>query len=281
MQSARHIDRVRSAVSPVAGVRRWGMAIEAACREGIALLRQTPLMPFDLRWRAIEVAPTVRDIVVVLHGLFATAGAMRPLRRAIESGLGVPTASFTYEPGCDVRTLCARLSALLGGIPRTTRVHLVGHSLGGIVARYHVQVSPCDSRVVQTISLGSPFAGSRVASSVPRWIARDVAVGSGVLAAIERNWRRGDHVPHTSIVASHDQMVIPRFSAAYPHGDVVIAEARGHNALLFDREVAERVVDILRRGLTRHAFHGTGGVSVLAGILSMRRDPGSLPLAAG
>jgi len=257
------------------------MAVEAACREGIALLRQTPLMPLDLRWRAIEVAPAARDIVVLLHGLFATAGAMRPLRRAIESGLGVPTASFTYEPGCDVRTLCARLGALLEGITPTTRVHLVGHSLGGIVARYYVQVSPRDHRVVQTISLGSPFAGSRVASAVPRWIARDVAIGSRVLAEIERNWRRGDHVPHTSIVASHDQMVIPHWSAAYPHGDVVIAEARGHNALLFDREVADRVVDILRRGVVRHAFHDIAGVSVLPGLLSARGDRGSLPLAAG
>ena len=247
------IDSVRKTTSPAPGLRRWIAAAEAACREAAALVRQTPLMPLDLAWQPLGRSSSCPDIVVVLHGLFATAGALRPLRRKIERATGFPTVSFTFEPGCDVATLAHRLSVLLTDAPRDARVQLVGHSLGGVVARYFVQVAPCDARVVQTISLGSPFAGTRAASIVPRFVSRDVAVGSRVLDKIERRWRLGAHVPHTSILASHDQLVAPRWSAAYPHGDVIVANARGHNALLFDGEVARLVVDVVKGRAARCA----------------------------
>lgn len=245
--------------------RRWLMAAEAAYRETAALARQTPLMPLDLGWRGLQLDATATDVVVVLHGLFATAGALRPLRRAIERAAGVVTASFTYEPGCDVRTLSRRLGALLSAVPGHVRIQLVGHSLGGIVARYYVQVDAGDPRVVQTISLGSPFHGTRVADFVPDFVARDVAQGARVLRVLEAHWQRGTSVPHLSVVASHDQLVSPTWSAAYPHGDVVIAQGRGHNALLFDKDVARVVTSTVEQRLSRRSLkQDSAAPSVLA-----------------
>ncbi len=282
------IETVRDVTRPAPGIRRWLAAAEAACRESAALVRQTPLMPLDLRWQPYRLPSSALDVVVVLHGLFATAGALRPLRRRIERLAGLPTLAFSYEPGCDVATLSGRLSALLAQAPSRSRVHLVGHSLGGLVARYYVQVAPRDPRVVQTISLGSPFGGTRAAGIVPRFLSRDVAVGSRALDKIEREWLRGAHVPHTSIVASHDQLVVPSWSAAYPHGDVIVAAGRGHNALLFDREVARLVADVIRRHAARgealspradyrvpHLVVVPGASSAAAGVAT------SLPVAAG
>lgn len=231
----------RSALEHTQPPRAVGAVADTALafgREARALLWQSTLMHCDLGVVRPADLRSKSDLVVVLHGLFATAGALRPLRRRIERDTGFETATFTYEPGCNVQTLVGRLSDLLESAPASCRVRLVGHSLGGIVARYYVQVAPRDPRVVQTLSLASPFAGTHITRWVPDFFCRDVNPDSVVLARLERSWECGAGVPHTSFVATHDQLVRPSLSAAYPHGEVVMVEACGHNTLLFDNSVA-------------------------------------------
>jgi hypothetical protein len=54
-------------------------------------------------------------------------------------------------------------------------------------------------------------------------------------------------VPHTSVIASEDQLVVGQKTACLGVGDVVVLEKRGHNALLFDDEVAGLVIDRVRQ----------------------------------
>ena len=228
-------------------LRLLGRALLASAREIVALTRQSRVMIRDLSPRMPEGLRAGDDLVVLLHGLFATAGAMAYLRGHIEGRTRARTASFSFLPASDVRRLADRLAHFLSGVPAGVRIHLLGHSLGGVVARYYVQVSPTDPRVVQTISLAAPFGGSRVAELVPRWLAGELDRGSPILELIERCWSTGARVPHTSFVASHDQWVVPADSAAYAHGEVVRMDARGHNTLLFDEAVAERIVACIER----------------------------------
>lgn len=221
---------------------RTSRAALALARETRALLLQSTIMHRDLAPTRIDQIRDDRAVVIVLHGLFATAGALGPLRRCIEAN-GFTTASFSYEPGCDLRTLVERLRCFVRRIPaRCTSIHLVGHSMGGIAARYFVQVGEGDPRVRTTTSLASPFRGTRIAHFVPAFVAHDLLPGSPILARLERHHDRAAHVPHTSIVSTHDQLVLPWHSAIYPHGKRVIVTARGHNTLLFDSPTAAHVV---------------------------------------
>ena len=54
-------------------------------------------------------------------------------------------------------------------------------------------------------------------------------------------------VPHTSVVAAEDRLVVGLKTACLGVGDVVVLDKRGHNALLFDEEVAGLVIDRLRQ----------------------------------
>jgi triacylglycerol lipase len=210
-------------------------------REALAFARQAWLLRHDT---ATPVTPTDArrgdDVVVFLHGLFATAGVLRPLRAAVARHKGVHAAALTYLPGPGVEELAARLAAVMREIPEGTRIHLVGHSLGGIVARYFAQESG-DRRIAQTISLASPFAG------VPRagWLgfegARDLEPHSPMLRRILVRSAEVP-IPHLSIIAGSDQMVKSPIAHAFPAGAVVVMAGRGHNALLFDDEVA-RIVE--------------------------------------
>lgn len=225
--------------------RQWRDALRALASESVALARQSLDMTGGLKPDLPRVPPC-GQLVVVMHGLFATAGAMRVLRGRIEHGTGLATASFSYPPWWGVAELAAHLRDFLAPVPSSTRVHLVGHSLGGLAARYYVQVRPRDSRVIQTISLGSPFAGTRAVSWMPGRFYDGLRPGSRVLRAIERSWRRGTHVPHFSIAASHDLLVQPATSAVCPPGDKTVIRACGHASLLYDRRVAQCVVDRIR-----------------------------------
>jgi triacylglycerol lipase len=173
--------------------------------------------------------------VLLLHGFMASAGVFRPMRARLERA-GIRVASFTHAPGVGVRRIAAQLSLLVGKLHPGARVHLVGHSLGGVVARWYVQEMGGDRRVAQTISLASPFHGAPVARRLRVLVGADLHGESELLARVRAGANRVA-VPHTSIVGGADRMVQPIDSARFPVGDVLVLPGRGHNMLLFDEEV--------------------------------------------
>jgi pimeloyl-ACP methyl ester carboxylesterase len=117
----------------------------------------------------------------------------------------------------------------------------VGHSLGGVVARWYVQEQGGHERVAQTVSLASPFGGTERARPFRVLVGRDLCRTSPLLARLRLRAHEHD-IPHTSIVADGDAMIVPTESAVFPRGEVVVLPGRGHNSLLFDPESIATVV---------------------------------------
>src|SRR5690606_27671633 len=106
--------------------------------------------------------------------------------------------------------------------------------------RWYVQEAQCvDPRVVQTICLASPFAGSRHARLMPGASGRDLMPGSALLQRIHERASSVD-VPHLSLAGANDLMVEP--GAWLDCGDCRVFPALGHNALLYDMDVISEVV---------------------------------------
>jgi pimeloyl-ACP methyl ester carboxylesterase len=204
--------------------------------ERIATLKEIVLMPRDLA----TVVPDARagdDVVVLVHGFLASAGVFRPLRAHLKRAGGVHVASFTHAPGPGINRIARRLGKLVDHLPHGARVTIVGHSLGGVVARYYVQELGGHDRVTQTISLGAPFHGI----DVPRLlIGADLHERSALLERL-RAGAPACGVPHTSIVGSDDTLVGVE-TAMLGFGDVVVVPDRGHNSLLFCERVASLVL---------------------------------------
>lgn len=228
------------------------LKIRAVGREALAFARQATLLHRDVTATYPRLAEPGDDVVVFLHGLFATAGVLRPMRETVERETGAHTASFSYAPGPGVAAVADSLAELVERLPSGVRVHLVGHSMGGIAARWFVQELGGDPRVVQSISLASPFNGTRTSVLVPSAAGRDIAPGSAVLRRLAERGECG--VPHVSVVAGADALVTE--DATLHHGERLVIAGCGHNGVLYHHEVAALVV--ARVSAVQRAARGPG-----------------------
>ena len=219
-------------------VRIQTQALAIAGREVAAYAKQALLLRHDADAPVIpREARDGDDVVVLLHGLFATAGVLRPLRAAI-GRVGrrarIHTGAVSYPSTSGVGVAAERLAEALCELPAGARLHLCGHSLGGLVCRLYALESG-DRRVVQTMSLATPFGGVPGARLLGFACARDLEPQSAVLRRVLLGECR---VPHLSIIAGADGLVRSPIAHALPGGDVKVMEGLGHSALLFDHEVA-------------------------------------------
>ncbi len=220
-------------------------SVRVSVREATAFAKQATLLHHDTGAPVVprEVSEG-EHVVVVLHGLFASAGVLRPLRAHLERRPGLHTATLSYAPGRTGREVAHALESLLDALPAHATIHLCGHSFGGVVARY-VAVRRSDPRVVQTIALASPFGGIRGATLLGLGGVRDLEPESELLRAVRLTRPRAP-IPHLSIIAGSDVLVSSPVAHALPDGDLVVLPERGHNTLLFDPEcislVTERVL---------------------------------------
>jgi hypothetical protein len=209
--------------------------------QAISTLREVARVRADLR-PIVPNATAGDDVVVLVHGLLATAGIFRPMRARLEREAGARVASFSHAPGLGVERIAMQLARLIDRIPDGTRIHLVGHSLGGIVARWYVQEMGGHARVAQTISLATPFGGAWIAEKLRLFVGNDLHSGSDVLTRLRDGAHTAAVVPHTSIAGSEDRMVSPPTNARFGPNDLIVLEGRGHNQLLFDQEAIRLVV---------------------------------------
>jgi pimeloyl-ACP methyl ester carboxylesterase len=115
------------------------------------------------------------DCVVLLHGLGRTPRSMRRLERSLRASgydtlnVGYPSFSARVE---DLARLAAERIAAgrpRGGAPDGTRLHLVGHSLGGILIRWMIANQP-PAGVARVVLLAAPNQGSRLADFAAPWL---------------------------------------------------------------------------------------------------------------
>ncbi len=240
------LDDMPILLGPLADASRLRDSVRAQFVETLSTLREVVLMPRDLGPVVPREAAGEDDIVVLVHGIFASAGVWRPMKQTLSKETGAKVASFTHAPGVGIERIAKSLAALVERMPVGCRVHLVGHSLGGLVVRWYVQELGGHARVTQTVSLGSPFGGTERAHPFPFLVGRELGRSSRLLARLRARAHEHD-VPHTSLVGDEDMVVVPRESAVFPRGEVIVLPHCGHNTLLFHDDSIANVVERVRR----------------------------------
>jgi pimeloyl-ACP methyl ester carboxylesterase len=190
------------------------------------------------------------DPVVLVHGLWMTGREMRVLGGRLASA-GFGPRYFRYHSWRGGLAGAVRALREFVGDTEGERVHLVGHSLGGVVIARMLEEEELD-RPGRVAMLGSPMAGSAVGARLarsgagrwllggvaregiversPRWpggrdllvVAGDIPIGTGLLFALAK--------PHDGLIRVEETRV---------EGVRTRVVRASHVGLLLSRKVAD------------------------------------------
>lgn len=186
--------------------------------------------------------------VLFIHGFLAGGAVFAPLRVRVENECKLATYDHTYLPYQRFDDIVARLSEALWRVVETgARVSLVGHSLGGLLARVLVQERGFFRHVDCIVTLATPHAGTTRARGLPGSLPASLRPKSEVFARLEATRDALSNVKCVAIGAGADLMIAPRTSAlAWPEAQTHLLHDLGHNAILFDTRAQDLVIDQLR-----------------------------------
>jgi pimeloyl-ACP methyl ester carboxylesterase len=134
-------------------------------------------------------------VIVYVHGLWQRGAESIWLRRRLSQDLGAEARAFSYPSvAADATTNARALATYLTAI-RADTLHLVGHSLGGLVIlKLFAEDADVQARLPpgRVVLLGSPLRGSRTAEKLARLpFGRKImglGVGEELLASRQRRW---------------------------------------------------------------------------------------------
>ncbi|WP_234381745.1 esterase/lipase family protein [Streptomyces sp. NRRL S-1521] len=187
--------------------------------------------------------------VLLLHGFIDNRSVFVLLRRALAQHGGRRVESLNYSPlTCDIPTAAALLGRHVEEICERTgrsRVDVVGHSLGGLIARYYVQRLGGDARIRTLVTLGTPHGGTRVAPLADAHpIVRQMRPGSTVIEELKEP-APDCRTQFVSFWSDLDQFMAPLETACVDHPDLVAQNVRvtgiGHLALPVHPAVANGI----------------------------------------
>jgi pimeloyl-ACP methyl ester carboxylesterase len=210
----------------------------------------------------------VNTLVVYVHGLWLNGWESTLLRKRLSQDLQCPAVSFPYPSGADLAANAGALGEFIGRCNAPT-LHLVGHSMGGLVilelfermesGRVAIELPP--GRVVL---LGSPVRGSRAARRVARLPLGLRMLGRTACEVLlpqrEPIWQGTRDL---GVIAGNLPLGFGRLVGPYNEpndGTVLVAETRlpgarqqitvrvSHSALVYSGSVARQAAAFLRDG---------------------------------
>jgi pimeloyl-ACP methyl ester carboxylesterase len=213
-------------------------------------------LPSVLRRRTCEglqqiADDNVRYPVVLVHGYAGTGAVWAPLRRALlDAGFGHVVSlnynSFARDAAEVSADLVSQTRAALDA-SGASRVHLVGHSLGGLIVRYAIVHAPLAPVVGTAVTIASPHRGTRLARLAPGRCAR-IMVPQAVLRDAA-----GTAPPRVRWLAYYsdcDRVVLPasaRLSDPQYRATNVLIPGCGHLTICRDARLIRSLVSELIR----------------------------------
>jgi triacylglycerol lipase len=251
----------------------FGLARERTTRatERFGLTGLTPTQR-GLLHTDVEAAGTP---ILLVHGVLDNRSVFTLLRRGLHRRGFDRVRTVNYPVFTrDIREAAARFAAEVEALAADTgyeRIHVIGHSLGGLIARYYVQRLGGDARVHTLVTLGTPHGGTRLAGLAPAGVLRQLRPGSEVLTELAEA-APGCRTRFVALWAEADEMVRPSSAARIEHPDLrcvnVAVRGVGHLAMPADGRVIREIATTL-------AFLDAGG-SLLDG-----HQGGAEPVADG
>ena len=206
--------------------------------------------------------PPERQPVFLVHGLAGADHSWWPLRSALAAaGFGTVIAlrhnAFRIDiPGiADWLVDHAERAMMMTG---STGVHLVGHSMGGLVVRAAVQSPRLAGKASTAVTIATPHHGTGFARLLPGPAARQLRPGSDFLRALDR--QPLDHRTRWLNMHAAADNVVSAASASWPAAartsstalhagqpqiDRVVQDSVGHRSIVRHPRIVGRIISAL------------------------------------
>jgi pimeloyl-ACP methyl ester carboxylesterase len=201
--------------------------------------------------------------VVYVHGLWLSGAESLFLRRRLAQETGFATHTFSYPTvTSSMAEVAERLNAFVTKLG-AQRLHLVGHSLGGLVIYRFLERYP-EQAPGRVVFLGTPSVSSRaaVAAARNRWVATLVGrcVGEELLKEQARRWQPAREL---GIIAGTQRLGLGQFFAQFEEdcdGTIAVSETRmpgaadhitlpvSHMGMMLSARVARETAYFLQNG---------------------------------
>lgn len=198
------------------------------------------LQPFERLLMGREpISASSRTPVLLVHGFLCNRGVWWWMKRRLQRD-GFRVYTINLEPlfadiDAHVAPLARRIEEIVAGTG-AARVMIVGHSMGGLVARAYLGVHGA-SRIARIVTIGTPHHGSVLAPlgyGEAAFCMRPRGVWLERLSAGERS---GFAAPTVSLFSYHDNLVAPQESSVLLGARNVPVAGIGHLALVASRRI--------------------------------------------
>ena len=216
--------------------------------------------------------------ILMIHGLIDNRSIFTLMQRGLRSRGFHHMTTLNYSPiVSDIRVAAAHLGEEVERVVAETgyeRIHIIGHSLGGLIARYYVTRLGGDERVHTLVTLGTPHSGTYAAHAWPTRLVAQMRPGSGLIAELRRP------VPdcQTRFIAywsDLDQLVFPQRNAAIDHPDLQVRNIALHGVGHVSLPILGSVVHGISNALADLEPDGSTKRPGAAPITPRRRGRGS------
>jgi triacylglycerol lipase len=202
------------------------------------------LYPFGL---AASKKKTIRKkeqrTLVMLHGYGANRSNFYPLAAYLRLRGIKKILFYNYPSNMGAEKAAINFKEYLRKHVRGGDIDLIGHSMGGIVARTYLQLLGGPRRVKRCITLGTPHLGTYNAYWIPTKVGNELRPESELIKKLDSTRANSENVQFFSMTAGADNIILPRDSSQY--GEANYFPDIGHMGLLLSKQVMKKVANYL------------------------------------
>lgn len=224
---------------------RWSVARGVAAYAANGLMFGLGCLPSGHR------PERARDLhtLVFVHGLMANRACFYPLQGYLRLGGFERQYAYNYRSAGSIERIGVDLKRRLDREIRGGRITLIGHSMGGLVARVFLQMLGGDRRVDTLVTIGTPHLGSHAAAMLPTVFGDQLHPEGPFLRYL--NALPAPRCRCVSFAAAEDRLVLPPRHALAPFGEHRVIENRGHLDVMMPGALYGSILDVLREDAQR------------------------------
>ncbi|MEO0707937.1 MAG: alpha/beta fold hydrolase [Cyanobacteria bacterium J06649_5] len=192
--------------------------------------------------------PSPKNPVVLVHGIWNTAGIFSALKSHLEqAGWQVYALSMSPNNGdAPLESLAEQVKNFVNDcLGPYQPFDMVGFSMGGLVSRYYAQRLGGLARLHRFVTLSAPHQGTVLGAFSHRYGVRQMKPGSDFLRSLNKDAHQLASVQFFSFWTPFDLLILPPWSSQLGIGITQRLQVSAHNQMIRDRKALQAIENAL------------------------------------